>query len=1306
MRKAAGVFLVAILLLSLPVSLSAQTASTAAISGTVSDPTGAVVPGATVELTDLATNLSRSQQTNAAGQYMFANVNPGTYKLTVTMQGFRQASVASLKVEVATGYTLNFPLEVGAMAEVVEVTAGAMVELQTADATIGGVFRGEHMLRLPNITRQANLLVFSQPGVSAAGYGFNASGAVAGARGDQSTWSVDGVDVTQNKFPEQGGGLAPAMPVPAESIEELRTGISNPNATFGRSAGGQFAAVRKRGGNAFHGSAYWYHQNDNSNATVWQNNRTIGLTVADPKLRKKLQKPEYKDNRFGFTVGGPVRKDKTFFFYHFEGRRLPQTNEVARLVPSAALRSGLLQFVDASGVTRSYNLATSTACGSGGTSACDPRGLGLSPAVSSFFAFYPPGNDPGSGDSLNTVGFRSTADASQKFDYHLARLDHNFSQNWRFESSYMWSRTLANSTTQVDIGGILPGNTLAVASPGGNTPQYPRQLVAALTGQITPRLTNELRFGWIRWYSWRGFHPPRPQMSSVTSAIDLNGGASPDLLDEPLDVTVQRSRSQGDNQHRFQFIDNATWVKGRHTLQFGGFMSYVQHFHMREDKVVGGMTAMIMSLDAAGFVTIPSSQRPPTCTATRTTFCLQSVDVTRWNRLYAATLGIIDNVQGMGTRNAKLEPNPFGFPLHGDFRNRQWEFYFSDVWRVRPSLTLTYGLLYQWQEPLKERQDRLTLMVDGSTGQVLRGVDYIEAKRQAALEGKIFNPTIAYQPIRQLGRRTAYDTDWSGIGPRIAASWNPSYQNGLLGRLFGDRKTVFRGGYAIVYDRINYVAVVSIPMLGVGFGQITSIIRPNRTNCSVSGPTNTDANTGCRLGVDTSGPLPPFAAVTPPIIPSVTFGEFLSFQNDPNIKVGRNTSVDFTIQRELPGDMILEVGYVGRLGRRLYQNINFNSLPFFMKDAASGQTFAQAFDALAAQLRAGVTATAVATQPWFENQLPPIATLRPIAGCTSAAANATQCLAQRHTSDIVNGLLTNFWLLGIDQYRNRAGLQPINNLQIREMFMKVTNGRSNYHGVIVQLRKRMSHGFMFDFNYTLSRSLDQAGSVQNAVNYFSSSFFPDMDYGVSFFDHTHSANLTWYYELPFGRGRRWNTGNWADKLIGGWYTGGIWNAFSGAPLSVTQSGQALGAGFLFGSVGGALPTVKPNFGNSVNTGVAGSGGVGIASNPATRGSGLNLYADPEKVFNSFRHILLTQDGRIGRGVLRGLPHWGLDISLGKKTSVTESVGLVFSLDFFNVFNNPQFNDPGLSFLNRGAFGNITSQFNSPRQVQFGFRVEF
>jgi hypothetical protein len=224
-----------------------------------------------------------------------------------------------------------------------------------------------------------------------------------------------------------------------DAVSEFRVTVANPNASFGRSAGGQVTLVSPRGGNDFHGVGYWYHQNDNLNANSWTNNR-VGV-----------RKGELKDNRTGFSVSGPFWKDRTFFFGNYERRRFPQASNFTRTVPTSSLRDGTLTFLDASGNAVAYPLATSTRCGSTGTLACDPRGLGISPTVSAMFALLPAGNDSTLGDGRNTTGFRGTVPTSLKSDEVTFRLDHKITEKMQFMGRYSYRRNLAPSAAQLDI---------------------------------------------------------------------------------------------------------------------------------------------------------------------------------------------------------------------------------------------------------------------------------------------------------------------------------------------------------------------------------------------------------------------------------------------------------------------------------------------------------------------------------------------------------------------------------------------------------------------------------------------------------------------------------------------------------------------------------------------------------------------------------------------------------------------------------------------------------------------------------------
>jgi len=1255
------------------------------VSGVVSDASEAVVPGAKVVLLDKATGLARTQETSSTGQYIFANVLPGNDTITVTMKGFIQAEV-QLSVEIAKSYNINVTLKVGAATEVVEVTAGAGAELQTFDATVGNVVQGEEMVRLPNVNRSAMVYYDLQPLVAptyrTGGINqVNSQATVAGSRSDQTTFTVDGIDATDNLI---GGGVKPdsanvvdsPVPLTSDSVQEFGVGTTNSNASYGGGEGGQFTFITKRGTNALHGALYEYLQNNDLNANTWDRNR---VGIPNPKL---------EDNRFGGAVGGPIWKNHTFIFGNYEGRRFPQSSTISRIVPTDALRAGTLRFRDASGIVRDYPLATSTSCGSGNTSACDPRGLGLNPVVSALWSHLPKGNDSTVGDGLNTIGFRSTVSTPSSSNYGIGRLDHYFTDNWHFMGSVRYSEATSLLNSQVDLGGLLKGDTLGQPAALHGESAQPHYFVAGLTGQIKPTLTNDLRFGYLRDWWWFPGVLPFPQVPGIAGAMEVAGGASASggLLDGPVDMNTLVARTQGANAKSYQIRDDLSWNKRHHLFQFGGDFRRITTYHYRNDKVIGSITALDIELDAAGAVTIPAENRPPDCSVTVTTFCLAAGDATRWNRLFAGTTGMIDNTNVLVTRDRNLNPLPLGSPLEANTYQNAVDFYFSDAWRIRPSLTITGGLNYQIQFAPVDSLGRTAFMIDDATGQTLTSTDYLNSARQAALQGNIYNPALAWLPSTKTSQKAVFNTDYGNVGPRIAAAWTPPFKNSLWEHLFGSKGgSVFRAGYSITYDRMNTVWSVLEPMLGPTFAQTLNCRGPVIGGSCANSSNPTDAY---RIGIDGPGIGPAAPAVSSPLVVATPYGETFAYQPDPVIGTGHAHHIDFTIQRQLSSTMIVELGYVGTIARNMREVNDITSAPYFYKDKASGQTFAAAYDNVANQLRAGTLPSAVTPQPWFENQIGP---------------GGTVTLATQDGSDFTAGLLRTLW-----QAMQFLLPQPITNLQVQRIWSGTDGGYSNYHAFFATLRKRTSKGLTFALNYTLAKSLDDIGAVQNYPLEASSSFDHSIDYGPSFFDHRHVVTANWVYELPFGRGTRFSTGNQPlNKAIGGWYSSGIFKAASGLPLTVAESNQAWGGGDTLGLVvSGAIPINKPDFGNSVHSGVPGSGGVGIDGNPATGGSSLNIFADPQAVLADFRPIQVSKDGRSARGVLRGFPYWNFDLSLAKRTLVTERVAFLFSADFLNVFNHVVFNDPTLSVQDPASFGVISSQANNPRAIQFGLRLEF
>ena len=266
----------------------AQNASTGAVLGTVTDPSGAVVPNAELTLTNVGTNQSATAKSNSSGQFTFPNLTPGDYKLTVKAEGFQTASINGVTIDVNKTFNAPVQLQVGGTTNVIEVQAAAQVELQTSDAQLGNVINQESINKLPSLRRDAQDLLALQPGVTPSGTNASNQVRVTGAIDDQNTVTLDGIDITENIVASRT-----TIPTPDDAVEEFRVEVANPNANFDRSTGGQVNLVARRGGNKLHGSGYEWHQNDELNANSWDNNFL------------KLKRPELKDNRFGGRLGGP-----------------------------------------------------------------------------------------------------------------------------------------------------------------------------------------------------------------------------------------------------------------------------------------------------------------------------------------------------------------------------------------------------------------------------------------------------------------------------------------------------------------------------------------------------------------------------------------------------------------------------------------------------------------------------------------------------------------------------------------------------------------------------------------------------------------------------------------------------------------------------------------------------------------------------------------------------------------------------------------------------------------------------------------
>ncbi len=1162
---------------------------------------------------------------------------PGTYSVKATHLGFSEFLVTQVVIEVGRSYTVNLRLEVGTSQQVLEVTSTPGAELQTLDASVGSVVGGDTLMLVPTITRNVTSLLLLQPTSipqQASTQGSSVGGQVAGAHSDQNSIVLDGGNVTNGTsansdyFVNFDGGPQAAIPTPVESIQEFRVSTSNHTASFSGASGSETILVTKRGSNEFHGSGYWFLQNSDLNANTWTGNR-LGQA-----------RPQSRDNRFGGSLGGYIpglkNSAKTYFYMNYEGRRLVATQEYSRIVPTDTLRQGILRFRDASGNIVSYNLASSQLCGTQGNSSCDPRALGINPLISQMWNKYEPqGNDPTQGDGLNTTGFTAPLALPTTSNFGVMRLDHSFGSKWQAFGSYRIYKEISDVNRQVDIGGLVAGDVKGQPAAVANLPWQPRYLVLDLTGTLTPTLTNETNLSYTReWWYWNTASV-FPQVPGTAAALTLGGTGSANNL-VPVNLNTTGARQRLWDGHNYNFADNLSWLKGKHFIRAGGTFSHANVNFSRDDGQTGQIEPEYLIQQSAG-LNIPATYQPRVCAGALTSGCIPSNQLSSWNSLYSQVLGLVDEGLQVGVRGSSLNALPQGTYLFNDVHYDFFSLYASDSWKITPNLTINYGLNWSVDIPPLDQTGKQSISLTAPSNSVIIPQNYLAARQQAALSGQVYNPTVEFAGLGFAGRTYPYNIVWDTVAPRVALAWTPK---------FGGGKTVIRAGFGEFFDRLNGVQKVGNEFQSFGFQQTLTCIGPSRTGQCL-GSLGSDPLTGFRIGVDgATVPIPAISGTaTAPLIPGTVLGANqpianTTYQIAPNYTPGRNMQWDFTIQREMSGKSLLEVGYVGRHESNMYNPLEINGAPWMM--TLSGQSYAQAYDVIAGELAAGAAAT---PQPFLESALK---------GSSFCAAPNTSCTAgvvSKYSSSFRNQQVLTVWN-GIQPsfYFGPATAQA---QQVNSTFFYwASAGWDNYEGAFISYHTRSYAGLTVDANFTLAHSLDTGGQNQDVDSAAPFSYNLHYSYGTSVFDRKAVFNLLALYELPFGK-----HGHGAlNYLIQGWSVAPVMNISSGQPVKV-----ATGSGQEFGQDGGAMSAgailmTPDNFGSSVHSGVTGDAKtqVGITSNAATGGTGLNLFANPLAVFNSFRPAMVGIDTTSGGGgQLRGLPQWNLDLALNRTFRFSE-----------------------------------------------------
>ena len=1338
------------------IALFGQSTASGTVSGQVTDPTGAVVVGATVTLTDTATGSAHSTTTNESGRYLFVDVNPGTYDLVIKRAGFADTIVPGQKVTVGTLTNVNISMKIGEATQSVTVEASG-VTLQTMNATVGTTIGFQNLQELPNLSRDVSSLLTLQPAIST-------NGSVAGAVRDQNTFQLDGgnntndMDGTMNTYTgsyASNGGVTGVMPTPVESIEEFKVNVSNQTADFNGSAGAQIQMVTRRGGSAWHGALYEYYLGSNFGANSWVNKHTPTRDATGNIVSPTTPLPSNHYNRFGASAGGPVGPSfwggKTYIFANYEGRRYPQNTTVEKRVPSALLRAGVVQVQDANGTFQPYNLNPvpvtvngvtyqPAACPGSTNRLCDPRGIGLNSLVSQIWnKEMPLPNDftSSGGDTYNTQGYLTSLKLPQNDNFGVVRLDHSIGANWTLMSSYRYYHLERAVNNQFDIGGVLPGDALGVAKATANRPQVPWFGVIGVTGNLTSRLTNDFRYSYLRnFWQWTTANAP-PQLAGLGGALEIGGevcsntGGNSALI--PYCIRTQDARQRYWNGKDNVFRDDLTLVHSNHVFQFGGQLEHNWDAHRRNDNGQGIMAAYVYQVGASsgsaatGFA-MPGTYVPAGIPATQ---------VNNYKNLYAEALGIVTQPQTLFTRAVSdLSLQPFGQPVIAHSVTDSYNVYFNDSWHIKPSFTLSYGLGYQLELPPYELDGKQVMLVDQSGNPVVTA-DYLAKRKAAALTGATtssdYNPILGFENIRNIkGQKYPYDVFYGGLSPRISIAWNPQSGLGFLNSILGQNKTVIRGGWSRMYGRANGVLNILTPLLAPGLLQAVSCQGATTTGqCLGAGGAN--PQNAFRIGTDgLTAPLPAAAPTLPqPFLPGTngcsgagcvngtfypTSGD--SSALDPHFRPNVTDSFDLTIQREISSKATIEVGYIGRLINNELQNINLDAVPYMT--TLGGQSFAQAYAVLFTSICGLQFACANNTytgpaQPFFEAALggPTSAFCTGSANCTAAVIKSQGTnLKSGSVYDLWSGLSRSAsWQLGRSLPSSVVPGTTIGN-QLNSITMSTSLGYGNYHAGFASFRLNDWHGLTGVSNFTFSKALGTGAVTQSTSSYtvldpwnLRAMYGPNGGNGGGF-DTKFLFNQSLVYHLPFYKEQHSLIG----KLLGGWGIAPLFTAQSGLPLEVNIANggdcESFGEGncsSIFTNENAVQTGPIPHL--ALNYGVTSSGACGKSGNSL----GINAFANPQAVCNNFRRLVLgidTNGGGTGR--IYGFARWNLDMSITKETRLTERVGFKYYALFTNFLNHFQPADPTLDVDSPGSWGAVTGQATNydSRQLEMGIRLSW
>lgn len=1322
-------------------SASAWGQATTSLRGAVTDPSNAAIPNATVHLINVDTNLERTTTTDQQGSYVFSEIQPGHYTLQVDANGFAKYEQKGFELLVNLPATINVKMKIGSATQTVTVTEQAPL-LNTTDASQGNTMSGNEIGAMPLYGRNVTQLLSLQPGVvftsnrdDMAGNDTR-SGSVNGAHSDQNNITLDGVDVN-----DQGNGspFNTVVPVTVASVQEFRVTTADYGADQGRSSGAQSALVTKGGTNAFHGSAYEYNRTNFGEANDFFN-KSAEEASGEPNKPTHLVY-----NIFGADLGGPIKHDRLFFFFNYEGHRQHQATTAQRSIPSPTLADGIIQYpcatpsqCPASIVTgasgKAYNIAagdfgigpnTNSSGAGGGLVAMDPLGIGPSPSSLAYFQSYltnpavarNPNNDPAAGDGLglNFDGFLFSPAENLRNDIAIGRIDYKLTTNGN--QTLFWRGSGQDN--------YVPGTPLLPGGPIRNvTSDFSKGMVAGYTVVLRPNLVNNFRYGFTR----------QSIANSGDSTLAANGVRS--LSQDEFNYTTEF------NFPVHNFTDDISWTKGKHTFEFGTDISLIYNNSTSTAASFSSGSTNAAWLNTGGFAETGGAFDPDNAFP-----AIDGSFDTNYDFPLIGLLGMVTEVNAQYQNHANRNGSAFALPQGGviprHFAMREGELYAQDSFKMRPNLTINFGLRYEnITAPWETSGQQSTPSINLGTWFGNRGLGQINGvpANQA--------PVISFG----LAGRTNGKPDWWGSGndfaPRVSIAWSPEPSADWLKKLFGDAdKTSIRVGFGKYYDHYGQAMIETFDTSGGEFGLSANLVNPANKESAASSARWTPLPGGNLISAvnnipgsatDPINPATNMPWVDPKGNPLFTPQPSIGFPNtfplgnfcicwgiDSSLKTPYSYALDFSIARQLPHNMSIEVAYVGRLGHNLLLQSDL-AQPLNLTDPKSKITFYQAASAMATLARTKTNPTAVTsstigpTAAYWNDLFQPVAagdmysvanTLgagscggQPLVDTTDTVTaiyetylcsrkNETNALAIYDTGGI-NGANT------ANVYTANTGLFTWFDSQYSSLFGWRSQGWSHYNSMQVTLKKQMSQGIQFNLNYTYSSSFDLASDAESVGQWAALSgnvvnpWMGNQLSGASDFDLRHQINGQWVWQLPFGQGRPFasHIGRGLDALIGGWQFSGLTRWSSGFPVS---------AGTCF-----CFPTNWQLTGLAISNTQISSAHHNVVDPGGTRTYG--IFANPSAVFNDISVPLPGESG--SRNPFRGDGFLNTDMELGKiwKMPFNENHTLRFTADMFNVFNMNRFDvqSLNLSINTPAAFGDYQRLLTLPRIMQFGLAYSF